>query len=291
MEGKTKIKILVVTDIHDDLEKIKKLVVKYKDTKFNYVFCCGDVIDVPINQNDNKEITDKYDKILKSIFLELGKLAPIFWVPGNHEPGHYFQNDQNSLDKEVTDNSFNLHKKIKKLDEKLYILGIGGGLPIMTGHDFNKDFIIFKDLDLKKDFKYKGYPYNVGVDYEDSDKIFMKDLNETFEKVIKEGGKDSQIIYLSHLGPLYTHTNHIVEGGEVLYLGSKLFGEKYLQENNSFVIIHGHSHNGEGLITLRKNKQIVNPGALILNGNHGIIEFEKSKDGKWGITSFTMSQL
>ena len=34
MENKESFKILVVTDIHDDINKIKKLVNKYRKTKF-----------------------------------------------------------------------------------------------------------------------------------------------------------------------------------------------------------------------------------------------------------------
>ena len=38
MEEKDSYKILVVTDIHDDIEKIKILVDKVKDIKFDFVF-------------------------------------------------------------------------------------------------------------------------------------------------------------------------------------------------------------------------------------------------------------
>ena len=111
MEVKDSYKILVVTDTHDDIEKVKKLVNKVKDIKFDYVFCCGDVVSVPIDKNDDNEITKEYIIKLKNIFEELEKLGPILWVPGNHEPGIYFTNPEEP----VTKNSENLHKKIKKL--------------------------------------------------------------------------------------------------------------------------------------------------------------------------------
>ena len=110
MDNKKSLKILVVSDIHDEIDKIKILVEKYKDIKFDYVFCCGDVIDVPIGKNDVKEVTDQYVVKLKDIYHELEKLAPILWVPGNHEPGFYFKDD---LNEEAFLNSINLHKNLK----------------------------------------------------------------------------------------------------------------------------------------------------------------------------------
>ena len=92
MEAKDSYKILVVTDIHDDLEKTKKIVDKVKDSKIDFVFCCGDVVDVPIAKNDYKEVTKEYIIKLKNIFEELEKLITILWVPGNQEPCIYFTN-------------------------------------------------------------------------------------------------------------------------------------------------------------------------------------------------------
>ncbi len=180
------------------------------------------------------------------------KLTPILWVPGNHEPGFYFKDGFNE---EFTPNSFNLHKKIKKLDEKLYVFGLGGCTPIMTGRKWKHDHINFKELNIEKDFKYIGYPFNaISNSFRESDKIFIKDLNMTVDKAKKEEGDDVQIIYLTHIGPLYTSTNTIVENGEVLYLGSKQMWEKFLSEVNGFVVIHGYSQTAEGFITLRTNK-------------------------------------
>ena len=287
MEVKDSYKILVVTDIHDDIEKVKLLIEKVSSTKFDFIFCCGDVVSVPIDKNDDDEVTKEYIIKLKNIFTELEKLGSVLWVPGNHEPGIYF----NENIEEVTKNSFNLHKKIKKLDENLYIVGLGGSVPIMTGRQWKHNFVLFKDLNLEKDFKYSGYPYNVTPnDFSKSDDLFIKDLNETEEKAKKEGGENVQILYLTHIGPLYTSTNTIVENGEVLYLGSKTFGEKFLKEQNGLIIIHGHSHTAEGYITLKTDRHIFNPGCCC-EGHYGIIDIKKGKNGKWGIDSCTIAYL
>ena len=277
MEAKDSYKILVVTDIHDDLEKTKKIVDKVKDSKIDFVFCCGDVVDVPIAKNDYKEVTKEYIIKLKNIFKELEKIGPILWVPGNHEPGIYFTN----VEEKVTGNSENLHKKIKKLNDNLFIVGLGGSVPIMTGKKWKHDVVLFKELNLKEDFKYGGYPYNVTPnDYHKSDDLFLKDLNEVVDKAKKEGGENVQILYLTHLGPLYTSTNTIVENNEVLYLGSKNFGEKFLKEENDLIIVHGHSHTAEGYLTLKTDKHIFNPGCT-REGHYGILDMKKKR--KWKI--------
>jgi Icc-related predicted phosphoesterase len=286
MKEKDSYKILVVTDIHDDIEKIKILVDKVKDIKFDFVFCCGDAVSVPIDKNDDTEVTKEYILKLKNIFTELEKIGHIYWVPGNHEPGIYFTTNE-----EPTKDSENLHKKIKKLDDNFYIVGLGGSVPIMTGRKWKHNFVLFKELNLEKDFKYGGYPYNVTPnDFHKSDDLFIKDLNETVDIAKKEGGENIQILYLTHIGPLYTSTNTIVENGEVLYLGSKNFGEKFLKEDNGFIIVHGHSHTAEGYITMKSDRHIFNPGCCC-EGHYGILDLKKDKNGKWGVGSCTVAYL
>ena len=286
MEKKDSYKILVVTDIHDDIEKIKILVDKVKDIKFDFVFCCGDAVSVPIDKNDDTEVTKEYILKLKNIFTELEKIGHIYWVPGNHEPGIYFTTNE-----EPTKDSENLHKKIKKIDDNFYIVGLGGSVPIMTGRKWKHNFVLFKELNLEKDFKYGGYPYNVTPnDFHKSDDLFIKDLNETVDIAKKEGGENIQILYLTHIGPLYTSTNTIVENGEVLYLGSKNFGEKFLKEDNGFIIVHGHSHTAEGYITMKSDRHIFNPGCCC-EGHYGILDLKKDKNGKWGVGSCTVAYL
>jgi len=286
MKEKDSYKILVVTDIHDDIEKIKMLVDKVKNIKFDFVFCCGDAVSVPIDKNDDTEVTKEYILKLKYIFTELEKIGHIYWVPGNHEPGIYFTTNE-----EPTKDSENLHKKIKKLDDNFYIVGLGGSVPIMTGRKWKHNFVLFKELNLEKDFKYGGYPYNVTPnDFHKSDDLFIKDLNETVDIAKKEGGENIQILYLTHIGPLYTSTNTIVENGEVLYLGSKNFGEKFLKEDNGFIIVHGHSHTAEGYITMKSDRHIFNPGCCC-EGHYGILDLKKDKNGKWGVGSCTVAYL
>lgn len=258
-------KILVISDIHDNINSLKSLKTKVGSIKFDYIFFCGDAVERYKNN----------DSIYQQIFSELEKIAPVLWVPGNHEPNIYYNISKN----EVSKNSKNLHKKNKKLDEKLYIVGLGGSLPILTGYKWKYNSILFKDLNFQKDFRYQGYPYILN-NFSKCDDMYINDLNEAVEKAKREGGQDIQIIYLTHIGPLYTPSNVIIENGEILYSGSKNFGEKFLEEDNSFIIIHGHSHTSEGYITLNNDKHIFNPGWLY-KGHFGIVEIKKNKNKKW----------
>ena len=281
-DSKTSLKFLIISDIHDRIFNVRKMLDKIKTIKFDYVICCGDIVTVPTGKNAEKETITPFMPILKNIFLELEKIAPILWVPGNHDPYMYYTESY----EEVTSKSKNLHKKYEQLDDNLYIVGLGGSVPILTGGTWTKDLIPFKDLDLNN-VKYNGYPYDSKI-YSDGDDKLLKDLNEIFEKIPDE---NSQMILLSHLGPLYTNTNFMEEDGEVLYLGSKNLGEKYEKENRAFINIHGHTHLADGFVTLKPGKYVFNPGACY-EGNYGILEIRKDEGtNKWDVGSCIIEYL
>ena len=281
----TRLKFLVITDVHDKIQNLRKVVSKTKNENFDYVLCCGDVITIPSGENSNKKIIDSYMPLMHSIFLELEKIAPVLWVPGNHDPYMFFTDNY----EELSSKSKNMHKEYKKLDDNLYIVGLGGSTPILTGGKWDKSFIPFKDLDLSK-VKYPGYPYNVATnDYIQSDQLLANDLNEVFNKGREIWG-DSQLILLTHNGPLFTFTNAMEEDGEYLYLGSKSIGEIFQYYDNCFINIHGHSHSADGFITLRPEKYVFNPGANYF-GNYGIIEVVKDKEGKWTVLSDSIEYI
>ncbi len=284
-EEKTRIKFLVIGDMHDRIHNVRKVLSKIKNEKFDYVLCFGDVVNIPTGVNSDKIIAETFMPIMRVIFLELEKIAPIFWVPGNHEPYMYFSKDY----EEVTSKSKNLHKKYEKICDNLYIVGLGGSTPMISAGEWNKDLIPFKDIDFTK-FVYTGYPYNTASnDYIESDEMLQKDLNE----VLNEGKKvwgTSQLIFLTHNGPLLTNTNIMGEEGELLYLGSKSIGEIFQKEENCFINIHGHSHLSEGFITNRPGKHVFNPGANY-NGNYGTFEIIKNKEGKWEVFSNSIEYI
>jgi Icc-related predicted phosphoesterase len=285
MNGKTRIKFLIIGDMHNRIQNVRKVLSKTKSEKFDYVLCYGDIVNIPTGENANKNIIESSMPLMYNIFLELEKIAPILWVPGNHDPYIYYSDNF----EEISSKSKNLHKKFQKIDENLYIVGLGGSTPILSGGEWSKDFIPFKDIDLSK-FKYTGYPYNVkSNDYIESDNLLLKDFNE----VLNEGKKvwgNSQLIFLTHIGPLFSFTNCMEEEGDYLYLGSQNIGEIFKNEENCFIDIHGHSHLSEAFITIRPGKYVFNAGA-IYNGNFGILEIVKDKEGKWNVFSNSIEYI
>ena len=281
---KDSFKILVISDIHNNINKVKILAGKVKSLKFDFIFCCGDVAD----RNINSEVMEEYFTKLKNIFKELEKIANVIWVPGNHEYISFFTE---KYKKELTKNSENIHKKYKKIDDKLFIVGLGGSLPALASSGENYNTLAYKELNIKNDtLKYEGYPYNISQnDYAKNENLYIENLKYIFGKVKNDGGENIQILYLTHIGPLYSPTSIMVENGEMVFFGSIYFGKLFLKEKNSFIIIHGHSHRAEGFITIKKNKYIFNPGSLN-EGHYGIIDIKKN-NGKWIINDCTIAYL
>ena len=278
-EEKTRMKFLIINDIHNRIQNVRKVISKVKSEKFDYVLCCGNIITLPTGDNADKNRIESLIPVMKSIFLEIENIAPIIWVPGNHDAYSFFTN----YFEEISSKSQNIHKKFKKIANNLYIVGLGGSTPILAGGKWNKDFIPFQDMDFSQ-INYPGYPYNADSnDYIESDKMLLDDLNE----VLNEGKKtweNSQLIFLTHTGPLFSFTNSLEEEGDYLYLGSNNLGQVFKNEQNSLINIHGHSHFSEGFETLRPGKYIFNPGANY-NGNYGKLEIMKNKEGKWDVLS------
>ena len=108
--SKNSLKFLVITDTHDRVYNVRKTIEKIKTINFDYVIFCGDVVTIPSEKNNDKETISTFMPILKNIFLELEKIAPVLWVPGNHDPYMYFTENY----EEVSSNSKNLHKKFEK---------------------------------------------------------------------------------------------------------------------------------------------------------------------------------
>ena len=284
-EEKTKMKFLIIGDMHNKIQNVRKVLSKIKYDTFDYILCCGDIVNIPTGQNSDKNLIESFMPLMRNIFLELEKIAPILWVPGNHEPYMYFTKNY----EEISSKSKNIHKKYEKIADNLYIVGLGGSTPILSGGKWSKDFIPFKDIDFSK-IKYTGYPYNAtNNNYNESDEMLLNDFNE----VLNEGKKvwgNSQLIFLTHLGPLLSTTNSMEEEGDYLYLGSKNIGEIFKNEEKCFINIHGHSHFSEGFITPRPGKHIFNVGA-IYNGNYGKLEIVKDKEGNWQVFSNSIEYL
>lgn len=85
--------------------------------------------------------------------------APIYFVPGNHDPaGMFFENN---LQESTADNSFNLteisfncHKKVYNIGKNLWILGLGGCCPAIK----------FDRKNETNESVWVGFPYETDQD-------------------------------------------------------------------------------------------------------------------------------
>ena len=84
-EEKTRMKFLIINDIHNRIQNVRKVISKVKSEKFDYVLCCGNIITLPTGDNADKNRIESLIPVMKSIFLEIENIAPIIWVPGNHD--------------------------------------------------------------------------------------------------------------------------------------------------------------------------------------------------------------
>lgn len=274
MTDERKIQILLVTDIHDDYEYLKKLK-KWQienNIKVNYIFCTGDIV-TTLEQNNDKAINKGMIGLLNIInFLEQ-ICSKVIYIGGNYDPIKiYEKNDK------IMSGSINLHKDYFKIQEDLYVLGIGGSVPALQG-EYNIDdpnFIPF--FENNNNIIFEGCPYN--GNFENADKKYLEDLDYTLNKLkndIKE--KDVKIILLTHNGPYYSNTTLMEYKNKCLYSGSKTL-QHFLKINNDIIInIHGHTHGGKG-ITNFNNKSVINVGNLS-DGHFGIIELRRNINYEW----------
>jgi len=299
--SKTEFNFLLVSDIHENTTNISKLLEEVKSQKFDYVLCLGDIVTIPNNNQEKEEIAKIYEPKIQNIFKELEKIAPLIYIPGNHEPSTLFKENYTKL----TENAQNLHNKFFELNEDLFILGIGGSPPILNGGEYYDEMIPFKSIDFKK-IKFEGYPYNINENEEEnfvkSELLIKKDLNLTLNNCLnyintnKKNVKKENVcfILMSHFGPLYTSTSvqTIEENNKkiVIYLGSEQLGNFFIENKNIFLNVHGHTHPSRGIVTIDNKKTIMNPGALC-DGFYGTLTVKKNANNEWMIQSNSLNEL
>jgi Icc-related predicted phosphoesterase len=287
-ENKKELKILLITDIHNDynfLEKIKKWKIENKRI-FDYIFCTGDILSLENPENINNETVTKNIKDLSNIIKFLENICKnVIYIGGNSDFMKMFKG--NELLK-LTEKSVNLHKNYFKITDDLYIFGVGGSIHALKGNFSPKDsnfvpFVVDSDNVL-----WNGFPYNVNEksNYEKSDKIYLDDLNYTLNKlrnIIKENKTQNvDLILLTHIGPFYSNTTLMGDDNICVYSGSKNL-QNFLKNNNDILInIHGHTHGGKGMVNF-DNRSIINVGN-VSEGNFGTINLEKDYNNKWFIS-------
>ena len=291
-DGKEDLKFLLVSDIHDNVTSLDLLLNKVKSKKYNYIFYLGDMVKMTPGQQNSSEHANIYEQRMTQYLEKLEQIAEVLYIPGNNEPFTIYENNAPKLAKKST----NIHNNYIKIKDDLYIMGIGGCVPILNGGKYDKNVIPFSTLNTSNVIQ-NGFPYNLpqfGTDnYEKSDEWFGNDIKNIIDKVKKDAGnKQYQTILLSHNGPLYSWTNaqqQLGTGEHWLYLGSMELEKIFINDENLILDIHGHIHPSRGIVTMIPNKIVVNPGAII-NGFYGEITLKKV-DNKWTVNSMNLLEL
>ena len=290
--NENELRFLLVSDIHDNTTSIDILLEKNKNKKFNYILYAGDMVKMTPGQQNSSEHAHEYEERMTDYINKLEKIAPILYIPGNNEPFTIYEKNSPKLSK----TSVNVHNNYFKLKDDLYLIGLGGCVPILNGGKYDKNVIPFETLNTSNVIQ-NGFPYNLpeyGLDnYKKSDEWFGNDIRKIINNIKKEvGNSNYQTILLSHNGPLYSWTNaqqQLGTGEHLLYLGSMELEKILINDENLFLDIHGHIHPSRGIVTMIPDKTVINPGAMI-NGFYGELTLLK-KDNKWILDSVNLLNL
>ena len=290
--SKNSLNFLLLSDIHDNTSSIDLILKKVGSKKYDYIFYLGDMVKMTPGQQNSSEHAQIYEERMTQYLKRLEQIAPVLYIPGNNEPYTIYEYNSPKL----TQISSNIHNKYIKIKDDLYILGLGGCVPILNGGKYDKNVIPFSTLNTSNVIQ-NGFPYNLpqyGLDnYKKSDEWFGNDIKKIINEVKKDAGdKQYQTILLSHIGPLYSWTNaqqQLGTGEHWLYLGSMQLENIFINDENLILDIHGHIHPSRGVVTMIPGKTVVNPGAII-NGFYGELNLKK-ENNKWNVNSMNLLEL
>ena len=233
--SKNSLNFLLLSDIHDNTSSIDLILKKVGSKKYDYIFYLGDMVKMTPGQQNSSEHAHIYEERMTQYLKRLEQIAPVLYIPGNNEPYTIYENNSPKL----TQISSNIHNKYIKIKDDLYILGLGGCVPILNGGKYDKNVIPFSTLNTSNVIQ-NGFPYNLpqyGLDnYKKSDEWFRNDIKKIINEVKKDAGdKQYQTILLSHIGPLYSWTNaqqQLGIGEHWLYLGSMQLENIFINDEN-----------------------------------------------------------
>ena len=290
--SKNSLNFLLLSDIHDNTSSIDLILKKVGSKKYDYIFYLGDMVKMTPGQQNSSEHAHIYEERMTQYLKRLEQIAPVLYIPGNNEPYTIYEYNSPKL----TQISSNIHNKYIKIKDDLYILGLGGCVPILNGGKYDKNVIPFSTLNTSNVIQ-NGFPYNLpqyGLDnYKKSDEWFGNDIKKIINEVKKDAGdKQYQTILLSHIGPLYSWTNaqqQLGTGEHWLYLGSMQLENIFINDENLILDIHGHIHPSRGIVTMIPGKTVVNPGAII-NGFYAELMLKK-ENNKWNVNSMNLLEL
>lgn len=261
------VKILFITDIHQNIAALNKLNIQ----SYDYIICGGDIVDL---NNYNQSIIDGIIQKLSG--------NNVFIVPGNC--------DTRILP--MLDNMNNLHEKYLSFDEGFSLSGIGFCKPFHRDLEVYRDFFTknehlilpfhnespvkfilnFSGIIVEND-KYKFIPFEEALE---NAKEFINKFSVFDENSLKRFKSELPTF---ENGILFTHSpphSYLDKIGVLPNAGCEIITE-IIEEKNPAFVLTGHFHELKG-VTKYKDTTIINPGAF-LNGNYLQICFYPESKG------------
>ena len=131
---KESLKFLLISDLHDNEDNLALLLNKVQPKKYNYIFYLGDFVKMTPGQQNSSEHANIYEERMKKYLQKLEQIAPVLYIPGNNEPYTIYEKNSPKL----TEISKNIHNRYIKIKDDLYIMGLGGCVPILNGGNMIK---------------------------------------------------------------------------------------------------------------------------------------------------------
>jgi Icc-related predicted phosphoesterase len=293
---KSELDILLVSDIHlsfNYLERLKEWTVENKRL-FDYIFCTGDFLKLNYPENEDNVLQAEGETKLSAIISYLENIClNVIYLGGNHDTKSLFETKDTPT---LTIKSLNLHKKILKVTNDLYFLGLGGSIHTNESSLKISDPLFTPYQDLSDKIRWIGYPYNIGAsNFKESDEKFGEDLASLWQKtqsLIEETNttKNIKFILLTHIGPFYSNTTKSYpKDGKCVYMGSIKLQDFLNQNPDVFMNIHGHSHDALGRQSF-SHFNVINPGSL-QNGNFGVLKLKRDFSDEWLIANTEFIKL
>lgn len=267
----TKIKCLVLSDIHQNYNCLKRLKTHLDEQKIelNYIIATGDFVSLKPKEKIDPKYIKEAEKEIKEMIRLLEDICPtVIYIGGNHEPITLFTSPPPSMSSKST----NLHKGFVTFDSNLYVASVAGAVHAV---DASSDF---------KKIVWNGFPYFLPT-YFQSDAKYSKDLHDLFDMIDKDIKTkkpiNPKILLLTHNGPYGVKTTFSNEDG--IYVQSGSIGlMKLIEERDDILInLHGHTHKGYGQDKINSTL-IFNTGATKYN-RFTVMDLEKNEETGWEI--------
>lgn len=271
-----RLRLLLVSDTHLNLERISKLVewVVEEAQEYDFIVLSGDIINLSAEEHALQSAAAAAEGSTSSVISALESIqSKVIYIPGNHDHSSLFA----PLDKRphLTVFSRNIHAASIRVAHDLVICGFGGSCP------------------ATKDAQecWSGVPFASQATFSEAFAAAVTNWN-------KEIKPDDSILLVTHVGPLCSCTAivHDFSPSPEIFTGAASISQhiQQLQKTKTRQLlanVHGHTHAARGMRVLGDERTpVVNPGSLS-EGNFGVMTLRRQGQGKWMVSSVDLISL